>query len=159
MPESQILRLRTKQVTIPISSLLYTKIPMVGHEKKYIFYTTTHCKKKYLEPFRKHVSTLDSVFYNSEATWDNVTLTQKLLFENIRLTFKFSGGVPTSLVRSGQQWDLPNGWPCLEDILVQGLLRLHTPAAKQKAYEIAMKWLESNYKGFTTFGKMFEKVK
>ena len=33
----------------------------------------------------------------------------------------YPGGVPTSLVKSGQQWDFPNCWPPIEHILVQGL--------------------------------------
>lgn len=73
-------------------------------------------------------------------------------------SYYFSGGVPTSLIASGQQWDYPNGWPPLQDILVQGLLGLKTPAATKKSYEYADKWLRSNYKGFSTYNKMFEKV-
>ena len=34
------------------------------------------------------------------------------------------GGVPTSLVQSGQQWDFPNAWPPLQHVLVEGLLKV-----------------------------------
>jgi alpha,alpha-trehalase len=30
------------------------------------------------------------------------------------------GGVPTSMNESGQQWDFPNAWPPLQQILVAG---------------------------------------
>ena len=31
------------------------------------------------------------------------------------------GGVPTSMLDSGQQWDFPNAWPPLQHILVAGM--------------------------------------
>lgn len=68
------------------------------------------------------------------------------------------GGVPTSLEKTGEQWDFPNGWAPLECIIVEGLLKLRTQAAFKKALEIANKWIQSNYIGYQTFKKMFEKV-
>ena len=39
-----------------------------------------------------------------------------------RLTaFNYSGGVPTSLERSSQQWDFPNVWPPLVEMMVTAL--------------------------------------
>ena len=35
--------------------------------------------------------------------------------------FNYSGGVPTSLERSSQQWDFPNVWPPLVEMLVTAL--------------------------------------
>ena len=31
------------------------------------------------------------------------------------------GGVATSLVKSGEQWDFPNAWPPLQHMLIEGL--------------------------------------
>lgn len=33
---------------------------------------------------------------------------------------QFPGGVPTSLRKSGQQWDYPNAWPPLQHMLIDG---------------------------------------
>ena len=35
--------------------------------------------------------------------------------------FNYSGGVPTSLERSSQQWDFPNVWPPLVEMVVTAL--------------------------------------
>ena len=35
--------------------------------------------------------------------------------------FNYSGGVPTSLERSSQQWDFPNVWPPLVEMVVTSL--------------------------------------
>ena len=35
----------------------------------------------------------------------------------------YSGGLPTSLVHSGQQWDFPNVWPPMEHMAIMGLHR------------------------------------
>ena len=35
------------------------------------------------------------------------------------------GGVPTSMMDSGQQWDFPNAWPPLQHILVAGMYTLN----------------------------------
>lgn len=32
----------------------------------------------------------------------------------------FQGGIPTSLEESGEQWDLPNAWPPLQEFVVLG---------------------------------------
>uniref|UniRef100_A0A1B6FTE3 Trehalase n=1 Tax=Cuerna arida TaxID=1464854 RepID=A0A1B6FTE3_9HEMI len=70
---------------------------------------------------------------------------------------EYVGGIPTSLYASGEQWDFPNAWPPLQSILIEGLVRLQTPAATQTARLYAERWLRSNYKGYMIFNKMFEK--
>lgn len=66
--------------------------------------------------------------------------------------------MPTSLNASGEQWDFPNAWPPLQAIFIQGLAGLDTDAARKAAQHYAEKWLRSNYKGYSMFKKMFEKV-
>lgn len=46
----------------------------------------------------------------------------------------YPGGVPTSLVKSGQQWDFPNCWPPIEHILVQGLEATGLPDARHTSH-------------------------
>lgn len=70
-----------------------------------------------------------------------------------------AGGLPTSLQMTGEQWDLPNAWPPLQIIVIQGLAKTGVPQATALARELARNWLYSNYKGFTENKEMFEKVR
>lgn len=68
--------------------------------------------------------------------------------------FLKSGGVVTTLVDSGEQWDYPNGWAPMQYIAVQGLLHYN---AKPLALEIAKRWLALNERVYKEDGKMMEK--
>ncbi|BES99965.1 trehalase (brush-border membrane glycoprotein) [Nesidiocoris tenuis] len=70
---------------------------------------------------------------------------------------KFLGGTPQSLFDTGEQWDYPNAWAPNQAILIQGLQRLGTREAEEMAANLAAKWVYTNYRGFQTEGKMFEK--
>jgi alpha,alpha-trehalase len=61
---------------------------------------------------------------------------------------KFPGGVPTSTEQSGEQWDYPNGWPPLQHLLVEALEQSGDMEAKELAFELAERWIESNYIAF-----------
>ncbi|CAH1110055.1 unnamed protein product [Psylliodes chrysocephalus] len=69
----------------------------------------------------------------------------------------FKGGIPTSLLQSGQQWDLPNAWPPLQDIIVTGLLNTKIPAGIEKAKQYARYSLNAFIIGFRNASEMFEK--
>lgn len=69
----------------------------------------------------------------------------------------FPGGVPTSILHSGEQWDYPNAWPPLQSILIGGLDTSGHEEAKRLAKELARIWVRSNYIGYSTWQKMFEK--
>ncbi|KPJ02593.1 Trehalase [Papilio xuthus] len=69
----------------------------------------------------------------------------------------FPGGIPSSLVKSGEQWDYPNAWPPLVSVTVNALRALGTREAKQIAFDIAQKWVRACLKGFTDNKQMFEK--
>ncbi|XP_049869346.1 uncharacterized protein LOC126369097 [Pectinophora gossypiella] len=71
--------------------------------------------------------------------------------------FDFPGGVPTSIIHSGEQWDYPNAWPPLQSIIILGLDMSGYEEAKKLAKELATHWIRANYIGYTTFQKMFEK--
>jgi alpha,alpha-trehalase len=64
------------------------------------------------------------------------------------------GGIVTTNISSGQQWDAPNGWPPLQWIAVSGLRRYDQPAL---AHEIARRWLETVQRVFANKGKLVEK--
>jgi len=64
------------------------------------------------------------------------------------------GGVVSTLEKTGQQWDAPNGWAPLQYITVVGLNRYgHTELAE----EIAQRWINLNNKVYKSTGKMVEK--
>ncbi|XP_062329245.1 trehalase [Osmerus eperlanus] len=69
----------------------------------------------------------------------------------------FANGVPTSLQDSGQQWDYPNAWPPLQHMLIEGLSKLPSVEAKEMAFELAQKWIKTNWVAYDKYEAMFEK--
>jgi len=67
------------------------------------------------------------------------------------------GGVLTTRLESGQQWDAPNAWPPLQFFIVKGLCRLRTQVADDEALRIARAWINSNLKAWAKSGLMYEK--
>ncbi|XP_076002067.1 trehalase [Genypterus blacodes] len=70
---------------------------------------------------------------------------------------QFPNGVPTSLRDSGQQWDYPNAWPPLQHMLIQGLSKLPSENAKQLAFDLAQRWIRTNWLAYVKYEAMFEK--
>jgi len=68
--------------------------------------------------------------------------------------FVGEGGLRTTLVGSGQQWDDPNGWAPLQWIAVQGLRRYRETALADR---IANAWLASVAREYRSSGKLLEK--
>jgi alpha,alpha-trehalase len=64
------------------------------------------------------------------------------------------GGFVTTLVRSGQQWDAPNGWPPLEWLAIEGVRRYGRGALAGAARD---RWLALNRRTYRATGKMMEK--
>ena len=64
------------------------------------------------------------------------------------------GGLETSLVNSGQQWDAPNGWAPLQWIAVNGLRNYGYDAL---AEEIATRWVGENIGLYQSEAKLVEK--
>ncbi|HEX4632872.1 MAG TPA: alpha,alpha-trehalase TreF, partial [Gemmatimonadales bacterium] len=64
------------------------------------------------------------------------------------------GGFTTTLIRSGQQWDAPNGWPPLQWLAIQGLRRYGDSALADSA---RARWLAVNRRVYDATGKMVEK--
>jgi len=64
------------------------------------------------------------------------------------------GGLRTSLVRTGQQWDAPNGWAPLQWIAIDGLARY---GEKELARRIADRWLGTVSSFYAQTGRMIEK--
>lgn len=64
------------------------------------------------------------------------------------------GGVVTTLRRTGEQWDAPNGWAPLQWMTIRGLQRY---GHERLAQEIARRWLKLNRDVYVRTGKMMEK--
>ncbi|GBP36063.1 Trehalase [Eumeta japonica] len=69
----------------------------------------------------------------------------------------FEGGIPTTFEHSGEQWDYPNAWPPLQYMVVMGLADTGQPEAMRLAYEIATKWVRSNFEVWKEKSAMLEK--
>ncbi|XP_055853800.1 trehalase-like isoform X2 [Episyrphus balteatus] len=70
---------------------------------------------------------------------------------------KYPGGVPNTLVNTGEQWDYPNVWPPMQHTLVEGLDNLKTPAAMKLAKSWGYRWVQSNFAAYKDSQAMFEK--
>lgn len=68
--------------------------------------------------------------------------------------FLKAGGFVTTLVRSGQQWDAPNGWPPLEWLAIEGVRRYGRAALADTA---RARWLALVRRTYRATGKMMEK--
>ncbi len=76
------------------------------------------------------------------------------IVENIEKYFLKSGGLVTSIIGSGQQWDAPNGWAPLQYMSVIGLINY---GHNNLATEIMDRWCLLNESVFGNTGKMMEK--
>jgi len=72
----------------------------------------------------------------------------------VRSKFLQEGGLVTTLNRSGQQWDSPNGWAPLEYIAIDGLRKYGFNALSKT---IATRWISLNLEVFRRTGKLVEK--
>ena len=64
------------------------------------------------------------------------------------------GGIVTTPLRTGQQWDAPNGWAPLQWIAIEGLRRNGSP---QLAEAIACRWMVNVQNVYAQTGKLVEK--
>lgn len=90
------------------------------------------------------------------------TKTDPEALENIIESFKTSGlihvgGIATTTVVTGQQWDAPNAWPPEQDIIIEGLLALNTTGSQKLARELMRTWVQAGYVAWQRTGLMFEK--
>ena len=74
--------------------------------------------------------------------------------EVLEKKFLQAGGLTTTLVETGEQWDAPNGWAPLQWISIQGLRHYGLHALAEK---IKRNWVEVNLKVYHEKRKMVEK--
>ncbi|MBW8682786.1 alpha,alpha-trehalase TreF [Chitinophaga rhizophila] len=68
--------------------------------------------------------------------------------------FLYPGGLVSTPVETGEQWDAPNGWAPLQWMAISGLLTYHKDSL---AGEIAGRWSKQNIRVFRQTGKLLEK--
>jgi len=73
---------------------------------------------------------------------------------NLERWFLKPGGFATTRIRTGQQWDAPNGWPPLEWMTIEGLRRYGGTALADTA---RARWLALNRRTYKETGRMMEK--
>ena len=100
--------------------------------------------------------------YTINSTQKNTHMATKAYHKMNELgVLKYVGGIPTSLINSGQQWDFPNCWPPLQHIAVHGLTEVNlvddNEAGKKEARNVAQKFLESAFLTWKNTGNMYEK--
>ncbi|XP_032633040.1 trehalase isoform X1 [Chelonoidis abingdonii] len=69
----------------------------------------------------------------------------------------YKNGLPTSLFRTGEQWDLPNAWPPLQHMVIAGLAKSSSSRAKEIAFDLAQNWVRTNFALYKKYQAMFEK--
>jgi alpha,alpha-trehalase len=72
----------------------------------------------------------------------------------IEKDFLKPGGLVTTLIESGQQWDSPNGWAPLQWIAIEGL---RAYGYDQLADKIKTRWIKTNLDMYKKKGKFVEK--
>ncbi|MGN6122433.1 MAG: trehalase family glycosidase [Sphingomonas oligoaromativorans] len=74
--------------------------------------------------------------------------------QTVRRQLLAPGGLRTTTIASGQQWDIPNGWAPLQWVAVEGLRRNGEQAL---AKTIAERWLGTVASRYRASGKLVEK--
>ena len=69
-----------------------------------------------------------------------------------------TGGVAATTSRdTGHQWDWPNAWAPLQEMIIEGLERTGREDASELALEIARRWSTSNWRAWRKTHYMYEK--
>ncbi|MFN8253854.1 MAG: alpha,alpha-trehalase TreF [Ferruginibacter sp.] len=96
-----------------------------------------------------NLSTVFPLFFN--AVTNEQAAAVALLVKN---KFLHPGGLITTIYKTGQQWDAPNGWAPLQWIAYRGLKNYRF---NELAVSIKNNWLQNCEKVFAATGKMMEK--
>ncbi|KAI1718057.1 trehalase domain-containing protein [Ditylenchus destructor] len=77
-------------------------------------------------------------------------------FETIGI-FDYPGGIPASLIESGEQWDFPNGWAPMNHLFIEGLRTANNTRMQQMSRSLTEKWVLTNYRVYNATSLMWEK--
>lgn len=88
---------------------------------------------------------------------DSKVVDQALKYLEDSQILTYRSGIPTSLRDSGEQWDLPNAWAPLQDLIIRGLAKSPTPRTQEVAFQLAQNWIRTNYDVYSRTSSMYEK--
>lgn len=108
--------------------------------------------KKNLEFYPSNLSPLWAGCFSDPSVADKAL---KYLEDSKILTYQY--GIPTSLRNTGQQWDFPNAWAPLQDLVIRGLAKSASPRTQEVAFQLAQNWIKTNFKVYSQKSAMFEK--
>ncbi|CCH53290.1 Alpha,alpha-trehalase [Fibrisoma limi BUZ 3] len=74
--------------------------------------------------------------------------------KTLQRDFLKPGGLTTTLVRTGEQWDAPNGWAPLQWLAIRGLRNYNLTDLAEK---VKLNWVTENLRVYKASGKMVEK--
>lgn len=78
----------------------------------------------------------------------------RLVAKRLEEDFLKPGGLLTTLARTDQQWDAPNGWPPLQWLAIKGL---YNYGLDKLADEIKERWIKNNVRVYENTGRLVEK--
>ncbi|XP_006993428.3 trehalase isoform X2 [Peromyscus maniculatus bairdii] len=108
--------------------------------------------KKNLEFYPSNLTPLWAGCFSDPSVIDKAL---KYLEDNQILTYQ--NGIPTSLRNTGQQWDFPNAWAPLQDLVIRGLAKSASPRTQEVAFQLAQNWIRTNFKVYSQTSAMYEK--
>ncbi|XP_028722233.2 trehalase isoform X1 [Peromyscus leucopus] len=108
--------------------------------------------KKNLEFYPSNLTPLWAGCFSDPSAIDKAL---KYLEDNQILTYQ--NGIPTSLRNTGQQWDFPNAWAPLQDLVIRGLAKSASPRTQEVAFQLAQNWIRTNFKVYSQTSAMYEK--
>ncbi|KAF4045741.1 Trehalase [Phytophthora infestans] len=119
------------------------------------------CWKDYLLDSREHSPVVSMSNYSP--LWGgafDASVASRL--ERIVISLKRSGlvqegGIQTTTSVTGQQWDAPNAWPPLQDIIIEGLLTAGTATSRALAKSLVQTWVRAGFVAWQKTRLMFEK--
>ncbi|KAM4848232.1 trehalase-like [Urocitellus parryii] len=109
-------------------------------------------KGKNLEFYPSNLTPLWAGCFSDPATVDKAL---KYLEDSQVLTYQH--GIPTSLRNTGQQWDFPNAWAPLQDLVIRGLAKSSSPRTQEVAFQLAQNWIRTNFDVYSQKSAMYEK--
>ncbi|XP_023576890.1 trehalase isoform X2 [Octodon degus] len=109
-------------------------------------------RKKNFEFYPSNLSPLWAGCFSDSGDVDKAL---KYLEDSQILTYQY--GIPASLRNTGQQWDFPNGWAPLQDLVIRGLAKSHSPRTQEVAFQLAQNWIQTNFDIYSQKSAMYEK--
>ncbi|CAI5734068.1 unnamed protein product [Hyaloperonospora brassicae] len=119
------------------------------------------CWKDYLLDAREHSKAVSASDYSP--LWGGAfDVSDSSRLDKIVTSLESSGllqacGIQTTTFTTGEQWDAPNAWPPLQDIIIEGLQIAGTARAQALANHLVKTWVMASFVAWQNTGLMFEK--